>query len=1028
MNTRWEAMQDIFWAARELPLAEREAYVATACAGDPALLADVRAMLAADAQQGILDRASVVLDPTGDPMAQPRVDRVGPYVVTGEIGRGGMGVVYRAYDPRLRRELALKFLHASASHEAGAKSRFMEEARAASALDHPHTCPVYDIGTAEDGHLFIAMAYCGGGSLAERLAAGPLSVDAAVRIAVQVGEALDAAHEAGILHRDVKPANIAFTERGEARVLDFGIAILGAHEWASPRTGAGTPSYMAPEQLRGGAVDRRTDVWALCVVLHEMLTGRKPFVGADRASLEAAILEGEPADLRLERPEVPPALAAIVRRGLEKDPANRFPTGAELVAALRNLTSGVPAAPSRRRTRLRVAAALMVVTVAVAGAVLYRSTLGSEEAAPLDRAAVVVVPFRVSGEPSLSYLREGMVDLLAAKLTGEGGLRAVDPRTVFDAWRRMSGVEGDATPDATASLARRLGAGNVLLGEVVGTSANLVVNATVLNARGAVVSRASAEGAHDDLSGLVDHLVARILTLSAGEEPQRLAALTSTSLPALKAYLEGQTAYRSGRYAEALEKYGLALDLDSTFALAGLGLHAADGWVGTGHARERGDAAAWRWRHRLSDRDRAILEAALGTAYPRPPTTREQLEAVERALRLAPDHAELWYELGDQYLHYGRILGADDWESQAERGFRRALELDSTFSAPINHLVALYARQGRTAELRALTRAELSREPVGPSADYLRLHEAIARRLPLPQREAELDSLATETLAWIGMNTQDEGVAVALGTASIAVRGGRPGTREERLERRLAMHAVALNGGRPTTATALTETMRDLQPDSSFMLRLRVLSALYGDGDRGAAQGAVSALLGRRAADGPMRRLNRCVVDLWRVEAGPIAGAPRRSVPGPAERPAGRDSIAQVVCHAVLQAALAAARNDGTEEAAMTRVDDLIRSGPVEFYRGDGHAEYAPIVLARLRERSGDRAGALVALRRRPYFIGWQPFLAATLLDEARLAAEVGDRAGALRAYEHYLALRADPEPSMRAVAESARAELARLR
>ena len=765
MNTRWEQIQNVFWAVRELPDADREAYLASVAGADAQLIADVRAMLAADLGQGILDRSPALLDPSLDSAVLPVVDRVGPYIVTGEIGRGGMGIVYRAYDPRLRRELALKFLHASTHHQPQARSRFMEEARAASALDHPNTCPVYDIGSSEDGRMYIAMAYCGGGSLSARLAAGPLPVDAAIRVATQVADALDAAHEAGIIHRDVKPANIAFTERGEARVLDFGIALLGHEEWAAPRGLAGTPAYMAPEQIRNEPVDRRTDVWALSVVLYQMLSGRRPFEAEDREALKAAILDEEPADLRRDRPEIPGPVASVVMRGLEKDPARRFATAAEMVKALRGLTSADAARRHARRTRIM--AALAVIGVAAAGTALYRATSGAVEAAALDPAAVVVAPFRVSGEPSMRYLREGLVDLFAAKLTGEGGLRAVDPRTVFDAWRRAGGADGtDPTPVAATSLARGLGAGNVLLGDVVGTASGLVVNATVLDAAGTVVSRATAQGMPDDLSALVDRLVAQILTASAGEEPQRLAALTSTSLPALKAYLEGQAAYRRGRYAEALEKYGLALDFDSTFALAGLGLHLADGWVGTGHARARGDAAAWRWRERLSERDRAILNATVGSTYPRVPTTRERLDATERALRLAPDHVELWYTLGDLYFHYGRILGAEDWEAQAERGFRRAVELDSTFAAPTGHLVALYARQKRTADLVRLADAELARVPDGASADYLRLRKALALGLPLSA--AGLDSLATETLGWIGMNTQDDGVAVAFGARAIA--------------------------------------------------------------------------------------------------------------------------------------------------------------------------------------------------------------------------------------------------------------------
>jgi tetratricopeptide (TPR) repeat protein len=210
-----------------------------------------------------------------------------------------------------------------------------------------------------------------------------------------------------------------------------------------------------------------------------------------------------------------------------------------------------------------------------------------------------------------------------------------------------------------------------------------VVNASVVNARGTVVGRATAQGPHTELPVLVDRLVAQLLSASAGEDPQRLDALTSTSLPALRAYLEGQAAYRRGRYAESLVHFRRALDLDSTFALAGLGLSLADGWAGMGHARERGRAVAWRWRERLSQRDRALLTAHVGPSYPRQSTVRQRYAAIEAALRLAPDRVELWYELGD--LHPlrsppGRVMGVASGEGAARR--RRGLDLLGTDSPP----------------------------------------------------------------------------------------------------------------------------------------------------------------------------------------------------------------------------------------------------------------------------------------------------------------------------------------------------------
>jgi len=1023
-------VQELFLAARDLPAAEREAYLRAAVPDDDGLRVQVQRMLDADSGDGILDRPAPTLMLTGYTNDAPIEERVGPYLVTGEIGRGGMGVVYRAYDPRLRRDVALKFLPGAWNHDPEAKARLIGEARAASALDHPNTCPVYDIGSTEEGRFYIAMAYCAGGSLAARLANGPLPIGQAVQVAAQVAAALDRAHEAGIVHRDIKPANIAFTERGDARVLDFGIALLGTGEWAVPSSAAGTPAYMAPEQVRGEAVDRRTDVWALGAVLFETLTGTRPFSGS-RDEVMHAILQREPDAVRALRPEVPEGLGAAVARALAKDPAARFASAADFGAAI---TSAVmPAAPTahagtppaRRRRRLtRPLIVAGVVAAGIAGAAyVMRRPSGSTGSPALDTNAVAILPFHVHGEPSLAYLREGMVDLLAAKLTGEGGLRAADPRAVYASWRRAVANDDDDLPrDSAVALGRRLGAGHVLLGDIVGTPAGVVVNASVVNARGAVIGRATTQGAHTELSALVDRLVAQLLSASAGEDPQRLDALTSTSLPALRSYLEGQAAYRRGRYADAVEHYGRALDVDSTFALAGLGLSLADGWAGTRHARDRGRAVAWRWRERLSQRDRALLDAHLGPSYPQASRVRQLFAATEAALRLAPDGVELWYELGDLYYHFGRLLGIESWESQAEKALRRAVAADSTFSAPIHHLVGLYARQGNRNDLRTILAASRQLVHEGATADFIRWRAGVVLGEATVD-SVSLDSMATETLAWIGMKSQDDGVDRRLGERAVRLRDARPSTREERFERRLSLHAIALNGGRPGEAAALTESIRELQPDSSFHLRLRVLSALYGDGDRLAAERAVAALGGVRPRDSLESSLNECVRAQWRFMVG--EQSPRIT---PARATTRDRSVAEQLCDATLDAMRATRQGDPAAPQAIARLEDLIRSGVAEFFPGDGHLDYAGIALARLRQQAGDRSGALVALRYRPYFIGWQPFLAASLRDEARLAAELGDREGAVRAYEHHLALRHDPEPTVRAATDSVRAELAKVK
>src|ERR1035438_7434643 len=217
------------------------------------------------------------------------------YRVLEELGQGGMGVVYKARDIRLERFVALKFLGGAASQNETARQRFMQEARAASALDHPNICTIYGIEDTDDGQMFIAMACYEGENLKRRIERGPMPVKEAARIAIQLGQGLGKAHEHGIVHRDVKPGNVMLTRDGGVKLLDFGVALLGESARTTlPGASIGTPAYMSPEQARGESCDSRTDIWSLGVVLHEMLTGDLPFRGARSHGMIDAILHHEP--------------------------------------------------------------------------------------------------------------------------------------------------------------------------------------------------------------------------------------------------------------------------------------------------------------------------------------------------------------------------------------------------------------------------------------------------------------------------------------------------------------------------------------------------------------------------------------------------------------------------------------------------------------------------------------------------------------------------------------------------------------
>jgi hypothetical protein len=290
-----------------------------------------------------------------------------------------MGVVYKAEDTRLKRIVALKFLPPELTRDEEARERFIQEAQAASALDHPNICTIYDVDSTEPGDAgqqFIAMAYYDGETLKSRLVRGPLPVAEAVDIAVQIARGLDKAHQAGIIHRDIKPANVMITTDGLVKIVDFGIAKLLDHTGPT-RTGTtlGTVAYMAPEQIQGRATDRRVDLWAIGVVLYEMLTGRPPFGGEREMAILRNILDETPPAPSSLRPDVPASLDAVVMRALAKDPAARFLTAQDLI---RDLTPPLPAmtgtvtlpmtaAPARQGSRVLLAVTVGAALLAVAG-------------------------------------------------------------------------------------------------------------------------------------------------------------------------------------------------------------------------------------------------------------------------------------------------------------------------------------------------------------------------------------------------------------------------------------------------------------------------------------------------------------------------------------------------------------------------------------------------------------------------------------------------------------------------------------
>jgi len=401
---RWVRMKEIFGVALELPERERDVYLDEACANDADLRIEIERLLAKEHNAELRSPVSGMLRPTPAPA---KGDMLGRYRIEDKLGEGGMGVVYRAYDAELRRSVAIKMLPPDLASDVEGRHRLLVEARAASALNHPHICTLHDIGD-RDGQPFLVMELLEGQTLQRRLAGAPLKTEEVLEFGIQMADALEAAHARGIIHRDIKPANIIITNSGHAKVLDFGLA-KPAHRMRDPigegasqmvsmesdLTGSGramgTAAYMSPEQARGEELDARTDLFSLGCVLYEMTTGKPAFAGATAALIYDAVLNQAPTAANQMNLQCPPELVRLVNKALEKERDFRYQSAADLRSDLmrlkRDMRSGrpsatrpvdglrgalVPAAGHHSKHRAMIALAGSALILIAGGAVEYR--------------------------------------------------------------------------------------------------------------------------------------------------------------------------------------------------------------------------------------------------------------------------------------------------------------------------------------------------------------------------------------------------------------------------------------------------------------------------------------------------------------------------------------------------------------------------------------------------------------------------------------------------------------------------------
>jgi serine/threonine protein kinase/cytochrome c-type biogenesis protein CcmH/NrfG len=714
-DERWQQVERLYHSTLEKQPKERSAFLAQACGDDEELRREVESLLAyEDRAENFIEEPA--LDVAAKMMVQEHTRTVGPgesfnqYRIVSHLGAGGMGEVYLADDTRLRRRVALKFLPAALTNDRRHLHRFELEARAIAAMSHPNACAIYEVLQTEDGQHCIVMEYVEGVTLRERMMAGPVNVNEALDIAIQIASALASAHAAGIVHRDIKPENVMLRRDGYVKVLDFGVAKLAdrtsdpANSEAETRAMdlkttpgmlMGTVAYMSPEQARGLPVDLRTDVWSLGVVLYEMVAGRKPFTGTTPTDVIISIIQRDPEPLSKFTPEAIP-LHQIIARALAKDRNDRYQTAEELLRELktvrRELEFGTdpdrykaPASTqksfSHARTtsrRIILAALATIIGVAVLVALWFGKWSNTPPpAATTSIKSLAILPMvNLSGDQSQDYFADGMTETLIAGLAKVGALRVTSRTSVMQ-------FKGSHKP--LKEIAHELNVDAIVEGSVQRIGDRITVAVRLIDASNE--QHLWTETYNRDLRDVlaVQNDVAAAVTQAiqiklTPQEQSRLARARPINPAAYDDFLRGRYYLNRQTKADndtAVQALNRAVTSDPEFAA---------GWAEL--------AQAYVWKLFLFAPDEKDLHE-------------KAFVAVEKALALDP-------ELPEAYLARGRLLWtpAEHFpHDKAIQEYRRALALNPSLDEARNQLALVLSHVGLLDEALAELDKALAANP-----------------------------------------------------------------------------------------------------------------------------------------------------------------------------------------------------------------------------------------------------------------------------------------------------------------------------